>query len=71
MAELTTIYFVVRPHGCACIYWGNKTVKGAEKKKIDSEDSVDYYCPPPSKEQMRKIRYMWATEECLEWEAKL
>lgn len=72
MAELTTIYFVVRPHGCVCTEWGNKTFKrGGEKINLIQEALA--YCSSPSlpKGTNEKDKNTCAIEKHLEWKAKL
>lgn len=44
MAELTAVYFVVRPHGYVCIHWGNKAF-GGEKEKVQKVLQI-IYLPP-------------------------
>lgn len=70
MAELTAIYFVLRPHGSVCIYWGNDTFE-EKKERLHSEGSVEYCLSPPPKEGNRKINDVWAAEKHLGWEAEM
>lgn len=54
MAELTAIYFVLRPHGSVCIYWGNDTFEGKKKKDCIQKALWNIASPLPQKRETEK-----------------